>query len=440
MVLGAIAIMVVMLAEFQDDAGAEFASATAVRDGVQAEYFARSAVNLSRLLIAAEPTMRSAIAPLFMLMKRTPPQLPVWEYADRVLGAFNDKEAAQDFAGLGGFDLNLGKNLGLKGGRFEVVIVDEDSKINVNMGASNEIAHIRLAKQLMSQMAPLQYNPLFEQRDATGNYNDRLSTCSALIDWADPDEQLFSCDVTSAPSSNAVEDGWYQLLAKPYRRKNAPYDSLEELHMVRGVTDDFWATFVDPVPTEPKKRQLTVWGQGAVNVNTANALTLFALVCSGAPQAELCTDPTQMQMFVMGVTMAQGISMGAPIFGTPNDFIQMMKGQGQLGPLLTTMGMKPVKFQSESDFAKSISTESKVFSVYAVGVVKGYKRETRVRIHSVVDFRAAASLANLSGQAAAAASATTAPSAQTVPGQGPNAISSALQPSVGGQILYFNIE
>ncbi len=61
--------------------------------------------------------------------------------------------------------------------------------------------------------------------------------------------------------------------------------------MVRGVTDDFWATFVDPDPTNPKKRQMTVWGQGAVNVNTANPLTLYALVCSGAPTAELCTDP-----------------------------------------------------------------------------------------------------------------------------------------------------
>ena len=117
-----------------------------------------------------------------------------------------------------------------------------------------------------------------------------------------------------------------------------------------------------------------------------------------------------------------------------------MKGQGQLGPLLTTIGMKPVKFQSESEFAKSITTESKMFSIYAVGVVKGYKRETRVRIHAVVDFRAAPSLANLSGQAAAAASAAPSASAQTVPGQGPNAISSALQPSIGGQILYFNIE
>ncbi|HTB71817.1 MAG TPA: type II secretion system protein GspK [Polyangiaceae bacterium] len=443
MVLGAIAVMVVMLAEFQDDAGAEFAAATAVRDGVQAEYFARSAVNLSRLLIAAEPTMRSAIAPLFMLMKQTPPQLPVWGYADRILGAFNDKEASQDFAGLGGFDLSLGKNLGLKGGSFEVVIVDEDSKINVNMGASNEIAHIRLAKQLMSEMFPIQYNPLFEQRDSTGNYNDRLSICSALIDWADPDEQLFSCDTTNAPSSNAVEDGWYQLLAKPYRRKNAPYDSLEELHMVRGVSDDFWSTFVDPEPTDPKKRQMTVWGQGAVNVNTANPLTLYALVCSGAPTAELCTDPTQMQMFIMGVTMAQGISMGAPVFGRPSDFIQMMKGQGQLGPIMTAMGMKPIKFQSESEFAKSIATESKVFSIYAVGVVKGYKRQTRVRIHTVVDFGSTPPLTSLTGAASAAPAPTAAPASgggAAVAGQGPNAITTALQPSVGGQVLYFNIE
>ena len=49
-------------------------------------------------------------------------------------------------------------------------IVDEDAKINVNMGAANEIAHIRLAKELMSTMSPIQYDPLFEQRDATGNY------------------------------------------------------------------------------------------------------------------------------------------------------------------------------------------------------------------------------------------------------------------------------
>ena len=158
MVLGAIAVLTVMLAEFQDDTSAELASALADRDSVQAEYMARSAISLSRLLIASEPTIRGAIAPLFMLMKKAPPQLPVWEFSDRLLGAFNDSEGAKDLRERfgPGVDMTLGKNLGMPGGRnFELVIVDEDSKINVNLGAANDIAHIRLAKEpamgLMSQ-------------------------------------------------------------------------------------------------------------------------------------------------------------------------------------------------------------------------------------------------------------------------------------------------
>jgi general secretion pathway protein K len=448
MVLGAITVMTVMLAEFQDDASAEFAAATAARDSVKAEYLARSAVNLSRLLIASEPAMRQAIAPLFMLMKRTAPQIPIWVYADRFLGMFNDKEGAKDFAALSGLDLTNTKNLGVQDGRFEIVIVDEDSKINVNQGASNTIAHLRLAQQIMSTIGPIRFDPLFARRDVQGNTNDRLTTCAAIIDWADSDDQLYSCDLTATPSSNAVEDGYYQLLPKPYRRKNAPYDSLEELHMVRGVDDDFWATFVDPDPTNPTKRNMTVWGQGTINVNTANAATLLALVCSGAVQGtELCTDPAQMQMFLSGVVMAQGLSMGAPIFGGPNEFIATVKGQGMLGPLLTALGMKPVKFSSEADFAKSVSTESKVFSVYAVGVVKGFRRETRVREHVVVDFRSAPSLLNMaaavgsaSGSSSASSSGSSAASGSGSSSADSNAIASALSQAVGGQILFHSIE
>jgi general secretion pathway protein K len=104
--------------------------------------------------------------------------------------------------------------------------------------------------------------------------------------------------------------------------------------------------------------------------------------------------------------------------------------------------MKPVKFDSDSEFAKSISTESKVFSVYAVGVVKGYRRETRVQIHTVVDFRSAPTLTGMTG-APPAGSASPATGGQPAPAssaQNPNAISAALQPSIGGQILYYNIE
>lgn len=450
MVMGAIAILTVMLAEFQDDTSAELAAATSARDAMQAEYMARSAVNLARLLIATEPTMRKAIAPLFMLMKKTPPQLPVWEFSDRLLGAFNDEEAKKDFASTVGIDVSLGKNLGMPGGSYELVIVDEDAKINLNLGASNDIAHIRLAKQIMGLIAPLQYSPLFEQRDGSGQFNDRLAVCQALIDWPDPDEQGFNCDLNqmSAAQNAGVEDAWYQLLPKPYRRKNAPYDSLEELHMVRGINEDIWATFVDPEPENPKKRVMTVWGQGAINVNTANAQTLLGVVCAGAPTADICVNADQASAFLAGVTMARGITMGAPLFGSPKDFVSMMTGQGQLGPLLTAIGMKPVVFQSQSEFQKSITTESKVFSIYAVGVKKGYRRETRVKIHAVVDFRNAPSINPQTGQIGAAGTGTanaTNATGQPIAGQATttqnqDAITAAMQPSTGGTIVYYRTE
>jgi general secretion pathway protein K len=446
MVMGAIAILTVMLAEFQDETSAELAAATAQRDGIQAEYMARSAVNLSRLLIASEPTMRKAIAPMFMLMKKTPPQLPVWEFSDRLLGAFNDEESSKDFAATAGLDMSEAKNLGMPGGKYELVIVDEDAKINVNLGAANDIAHIRLAQQIMALIGPLQYATIFEQKDATGQFHDRKAVCQAIIDWADVDEQAFNCDLSqlSAAQNAGVEDAWYQLLKKAYRRKNAPYDSLEEMHMVRGVSEDFWSTFIDPDPTNPKKRVVTVWGQGAVNVNTANAQTLLGVVCSGAPTADICINPDQAAMFLTGVTMARGITMGAPLFGSTRDFVTAMSGKGQLGPLLASIGMKPIVFKSQTEFQKSITTESKMFSIYAVGVKKGYRRETRVKLHAVVDFRTAPGLSQpaapgnpLAGGAPAPAPTGTATSTTAQSAEG---IAAANAPSTGGTVVYYRVE
>lgn len=396
MVLAAITVLTVLLAEFQDESSSELSGALSDRDALKAEYLALSGINLSRLLIAAEPTIRATLQPIFMMMsggKGGAPQIPVWEFTDRVLGAFNDKTGHEEFQALAGVDLSEGRNLGIEGGKFELVIVDEDSKINVNLAARGDAFNqTRMAQQLMGLMAGDQYNPLFEERDADDQFSDRMSICSAIIDWPDPDENFFSCDptTTSSASSTAPEDSFYQMLDVAYRRKNAAYDSLEELRLVRGMGDDFWATFVDPEPGDPKKRVLTVWGQGQVNVNTANAMTILTIVCAGSGgQAAVCNDPTQMQTFIMLFTMAKGFTMGAPVFFSPKAFINTMKGKGLIGPMMTSMGIEPVVFLSESETMKMIATESKVFSIYADGVVPGYRRETRVRIHAVVDFRSA---------------------------------------------------
>jgi general secretion pathway protein K len=448
MVTGAIVVLTVMLAEFQEETGAEVAAATASRDALIAEYNARSAIQLARLLIAAEPTIRSAVAPLFMMMRRTPPQLPVWEFADRILGAFNGEDqgaAFRDTLGVGG---NEGKNIRLTDGHFELAIVDEDAKINLNQGSSNDIARIRLGKEIFGLIGMPQFDPLFSQPDADGQFTDRKQLCQAVIDWADVDDTAFVCDFSATAQSAGSEDSYYANLKKPYRRKNASFDSLEEVRMVRGFGEDVWATFVDPEPDKPKKRPLTVWGSGAVNINTASPQTLHAMVCSGAPEAELCTDASQASMFIMGFTMAKGISMGAPLFGNANDFVQAITGKGQIGPILKGLGLKPVKLKSEAEFAKTISAESKVFSMYAVGVKKGYKRETRVRVHAVVDFRTAPALGSaLSALGAAAggangAAGTTAGSPGTTAGAtGQTAGDPALtRPSTGGQVIYYRVQ
>ena len=463
LVLGAIAVMTVLLTEFQDENAAEVSSAFAERDALRAEYLARSAVNLSRLLIAAEPTMRQGLGIFFI--GRSPPQVPIWEFADRILGAFNDGDGTAEFARLTGTDPSRGKNLGLSGGRFDVALLDEDSKLNVNLAARGDsISQIRLASELLALTAGDQYTPLFEQRDRDDQFTDRFTLCSSLIEWADPSELAFNCDpkswATGGGAARSTKDAFYQLLKTPYRRKNAAYDSLEELHLVRGMGDDFWSTFVDPDPDNPKKRVVTVWGktEAAVNVNTANAQTLWAVVCSYAkPQTPTCTDVAEIQKFLMAVTLVRGFTSGAPLFGNAADFIKTMKGQGMFGPLLSALGIKPIEFTAEAELAKLISTESKVFSIYADGVVPSYQRKTRVRIHAVVDFRGAPPPAFggpgaypsptgsvASGALAPAPAASGAVGAFGAPGGasavGPGGIGAAFAPNPGGTVIYFRIE
>jgi DNA gyrase/topoisomerase IV subunit A len=118
-------------------------------------------------------------------------------------------------------------------------------------------------------------------------------------------------------------------------------------------------------------------------------------------------------------------------YANPNtdEFIAMMKGEGLLGPLLANLGVKKVSFKSPNEFKKTIATESKVFSIYAVGVVKGYKRETRSLVQAVVDYRDAPTL---DGKG----------SASGAPAQlkGNEAFLSVLAPNPGGRLLYFRVE
>jgi general secretion pathway protein K len=431
LVLGSITLLTVFLTQLQETTSSELAAALAERDALKAEYFARSGINLSRLLIAMEPEIRSTIKKSvigLMFGTKGPPQIPVWEFTDLVLGPFNDAAGSQSFLATIGADPMGAKNIGIQGGgRFEVSIIDEDAKINLNIPAQNSAeANDRLGRLLIGAFTPPANNTLFEQPDADNQLSDRETICGALVDWVDSDpsanEAVYPCQVNNQNNVNAgAEDNFYQTIGLPYRRKNAAFDSLDEARLVRGMGDDFWATFVDPDPSNPKKRVMTVWGQHGININAANEQTLLAIACGSAPiGTELCTDVTQAMTFLSIVSLGKSMTMGMPLFGSPKDFIDMMSGKGQLGELLASMNVKPVSFKSPKEMAKGMITSSKRFSIYADGVVPGYKRTTKVRIHAVVDYRDAGVLGPMAppivggGMAAAAAAST--PAAPTLQG------------------------
>lgn len=431
LVLGSITLLTVFLTQLQEQTSASLAAALAERDTLKAEYYARSAVNLSRLLISMEPEIRKAVksSVIGLLMgPKGPPQIPVWEFTDLVLGPFNDAAGSQSFLSTIGGDVSNARNLGIQGGgRFEVVIVDEDAKINLNLPAQNNFSsNERLAQQLLGVFGPPANAPLFEQPDADNQHSDQPTICGALVDWVDADpsgnEVMYPCQPNNANNvASGPEDNFYQMIGLPYRRKNAAFDSLEEVRLVRGVSDDFWATFVDPEPDNPKKRVMTVWGQGEVNINAANAQTLAAIACGAAPDSELCNDPMQLMTFISMASMFKSMTMGMPLFGSPKDFVDTMQGKGQgLGPVLASMGIKPVTFKDPKGLQKTLRTSSKRFSIYADGVVPGNRRMTKVRIHAVVDFRDAGAIGPMGsvvvGGGAAAAAAATAPAAQTLQG------------------------
>jgi general secretion pathway protein K len=228
-------------------------------------------------------------------------------------------------------------------------------------------------------VAPARYDHLFDIEVTTGQ--GELSTREAIVceilDWADADEEL--CD-KSGPEDRSI----YQSLDTPYDRKNAPFDSLEELHLVSGINDDFWATFIDPNPEEPESRVVTVWGKGNVNVNTAPASALLPLICMVASDengAGPCSDPLTLNNVLQILQAVLVIRELVPFSSTKDFLAALAKPETRLfmpGIVGITI---PSANRRMANYAFTAS--SSVFSIYSDGTVG----QVTKRIHTVVDMQ-----------------------------------------------------
>jgi general secretion pathway protein K len=120
---------------------------------------------------------------------------------------------------------------------------------------------------------------------------------------------------------------------------------------------------------------------------------------------------------------------------------------------MKALQIEPIPIVSAAETAKMVTTESKVFSIYATGYVRSGKRETSVRIHAVVDFRGTpapqdliSQLLNATGNGQPGSTATPNPAssaqnpANLPPGVTAGGIMSALKPGSGGNIVYYRVD
>ncbi len=119
-------------------------------------------------------------------------------------------------------------------------LTDEESKINVNRASRDILKHF-----------------LVVVGEVDESEADKIA--ASIINWRSPAEQA------SEDGANAFH---YQTLERPYKAKNAALDALEELLLVEGVTPEIFNKI---------KTRATIYGNGAVNVNTADELVLRSL-------------------------------------------------------------------------------------------------------------------------------------------------------------------
>jgi len=146
---------------------------------------------------------------------------------------------------------------------YEYTLYDEDSKLNINTASRDTL------------------KTLFSDSGVDSSEVDTI--VDSIIDWRDTNEEHHL---------NGAEEDYYRSLDIPYSCKDGPFDSIEELLRVKGMTreilygskkegdeeDNEEASDDEEVTYEGVDRYLTVYGSIKININTASESLLDVIL------------------------------------------------------------------------------------------------------------------------------------------------------------------
>ncbi len=141
-------------------------------------------------------------------------------------------------------------------GHFIVRIEDEKGKIPLNKLVDGGAVNADIKEMLLRLLAL----PEFELSPQEG-----AEIVDSIIDWIDENDEI---------SGRGAESSYYASLPVAYAAKNGPLDCIEELLMIKGISKE---VFVGTGKKPGLIQCVTIYGTGAVNINTAPKMVLRAL-------------------------------------------------------------------------------------------------------------------------------------------------------------------
>jgi len=169
-------------------------------------------------------------------------------------------------------------------GEFSYRLTDEEARLDLNTASPVRVGHLLQVLGL--------------------DRRARDVVVDSLQDWRDPDD---------LPRANGAEsEDYYLKRPVPYRARNALLQDPAELLQIRGVTRDLYEGRAE---RPGLARLTTVFGRGAVNLNTAPASVLAALGLSDAEVTDVVQARTRLPYTVVpGRFAGGGLEVGSATF------------------------------------------------------------------------------------------------------------------------------
>lgn len=374
-------ILTVLVTELSYGASVRLMVATHQRDRAQATWLARSGVNMYRLVLMASKQLESQLKniPASMIGGEEGQTLndmlggdTLWQLipslntgilrmlftsggdvsdisdedaaAFRSTGRVSDEIAAESRDG-GRFS---DKNFLDFDGDFSADVTNEERRINVNRLASHDTSQTiqsdTTALQLYGLMTGTENDEWFRERNL-----DPWDLIANLADWVDADN-------SGCGPRGGYEDNLYSRLPDPYKVKNAPFDTLEEIRMVDGWQDEVYDRFKD---------DLTVWGSGKIHLASASESMVYGLLRANITNRV----PSDSELHELYLKMQREGAL-------------YMKGKAFV-EYLTNLG-----YELKPGMSSIFTTSSRTFTVTSTGMVN----DSAATITAVLDYSSSGSV------------------------------------------------